>query len=146
MSKLIILQGTPASGKSTYARTLAEENPDKYVIVCRDDIRTMLGTYWVPKREKLVTKIETNSVKSGLINGYDVILDATNLNPSTLTYFTELVDKMNLLYADNIKIKYKIFKIPLWKAIFRDWKRGIFGRSVGKTVITNFYNRYYGKQ
>lgn len=50
MSKLIILQGIPGSGKTTYARQFCKDH-DNYVRVNRDDIRNMLGEYWVPKRE-----------------------------------------------------------------------------------------------
>jgi predicted kinase len=57
MSKLFITVGLPASGKSTYSKKWVEESPKTRVRVNRDDIRRMLGPYWIPTRESLVTLI-----------------------------------------------------------------------------------------
>lgn len=46
MQKVIILQGIPASGKSTWAREQALARPKEVVIVNRDAIRDSLGKYW----------------------------------------------------------------------------------------------------
>ena len=136
--KLIIIQGIPASGKSTWARKMALENPNEYVIVNRDGIRSMLGKYWVPVREGLVTNIEEQSVLAGINAGYAVLLDATNLNPKALRRWTYLSEE------HEFDIEYKEFKVPLRKAIFRDWWRGFKGgRKVGAKVIRSFYERYY---
>lgn len=54
--KVIVLQGLQGSGKSTFAKVWANELPTSRVRVCRDDIRNMLGKYWVPlKRESCYT-------------------------------------------------------------------------------------------
>ena len=49
MSKLIILQGPPASGKTTYCNEylseLSSEERKNVVIVSRDTIRQSTGTY-----------------------------------------------------------------------------------------------------
>jgi len=136
--KLIVLQGIPASGKSTYARKMAKANPDKYVIVNRDNIRSMLGEYWVPKREPLVTEIEKQMVIAGLGAGYTVLLDATNLNPKALRDWKHMAEDYEF------EIEYVEFKISLRKALWRDWWRGFKGgRRVGTKVIRRFYERYY---
>lgn len=44
MSKILVLQGPPASGKSTYARELAEDDWN-WVIVNRDSLREGRGLY-----------------------------------------------------------------------------------------------------
>lgn len=54
MSKLIITRGLPASGKSTWAKQWVLEDPEHRVRINQDDIRLMLGKYWVPKRESLL--------------------------------------------------------------------------------------------
>ena len=41
MSKLIVLQGIPASGKSTWAKQWAKEYPNSRVVVNRDSLRSM---------------------------------------------------------------------------------------------------------
>jgi len=144
MSKreILILVGVPASGKSTYARKLANYFPNKWVIVSRDAIRNSLGTYWVPKREKLITRLEASMIINSLKAGYDVIVDATNLNPSTVIALKKEADRLSKQGID-VTVTFKEFEIPLWKAIWRDWRRGIFGRSVGVNVIKGFYKRYY---
>lgn len=132
MSKLLILQGIPASGKSTFARKWVEENPKTRVVVNRDSIRRMLGAYWVPSREKLVDRIEEYMIKEALLQEYDVCVDATNLNPKT-------TKKLEQIGKDSEIIFYE-FWIDLEEAIDRDSKRE---ESVGKEVITIFYNKYY---
>jgi predicted kinase len=136
--KMIILQGLPASGKSTYAKKLAYKDPHNTVIVNRDSIRASLGKYWVPSRERLVDDIEHLMIISALDRDYDVIIDAVNLNPKTLRKFED--------YSKTYKatIEYKHFETPLWKCILRDFKRGLFGRKVGHKVIKGFYERYHG--
>lgn len=132
MSKLLILQGIPASGKSTFARKWVEESPKTRVVVNRDSIRRMLGTYWVPSRERLVDRIEEYIIKESLLQEYDVCVDATNLNPKT-------IKKLEQIGIDS-EITFHEFRIDLEEAIDRDSKRE---ESVGKEVITTFYNKYY---
>lgn len=141
MSKLIILQGIPGSGKSTLARKMIFDNPDKKIVrVNRDDIRDMLGEYWVPKREHLVSNIEFRTVEESLTAGYDVILDATNLNDKYITQW------LNLAKDFNTEVQFVQVRVSPFTAIRRDWWRGIRGgRRVGAKVILNFYKRYKHK-
>lgn len=137
MQKLIILQGLPASGKSTYAKKLANENPHNTVIVNRDSIREGFGKYWVPSREDLVTRVENKMIDIALAENYNVIVDAVNLNPKTIAKFDQYK-------RVNVEIVYKHFETSFWKCVLRDWKRGLFGgRKVGYKVIKSFYDRYY---
>lgn len=111
--KLIICRGMPASGKSTYSRQWVLEDPKKRVRVNRDDIRNMLGKYWVPSREHLVTDIEKLSVVKALNEGYDVILDATNLTERKFLHsywlaFTKITD--HPFYISNqLTVEFKDF-------------------------------------
>ena len=85
--KLIICRGIQGSGKSTWSKQWCHEDPEHRVRFNNDDIRSMLGDYWVPSREKLVTEAKANMITFALINGYDVVVDNMNLNPKedTLT-------------------------------------------------------------
>lgn len=140
MQKVTILQGLPASGKSTYAKKLVNVNPEKTIIVNRDSIREGLGKYWVPSRECLVTQIEQFMIKEALSKRYNVIIDATNLNPK----FLKDIEKMIYSINPEILIIQKHFDTSFWKCVFRDFKRGLFGgRKVGYKVIKSFYDRYY---
>ena len=144
--KLLTLKGIPAVGKSSFALNLVKENPTTWVRICRDDIREMFGEYWVPQREKLVTCIEHDSIKTSLLSGYNVVVDATNLNPKTISQFKRIIKDINDSDED-IEVIYqeKLFKISLWKALWRDFRRGLKGeRKVGSKVIRNFYKRYNG--
>ena len=131
MNKLLILSGIPASGKSTYAKQWVEEDPKTRVIVSRDSIRRGLGVYWVPSREDLVSTIEEFIVSEALLSGYNVVLDATNLNPLYLKNLTDLVNMIDKA----IKIEYKKFDISLERDKNREFP-------VGEKVINQFYNKY----
>ena len=74
---LIICRGIQGSGKSTWAKQWCHEDPEHRVRFNNDDVRNMLGDYWVPSREKLVT--EANMITFALIKGYDVVVDNMNL-------------------------------------------------------------------
>ena len=123
--KVKVLVGIPASGKSTYARQFIKNKSDKWIIVNRDDIRDMLGEYWIPTREKLVTDIEDDIVQEGLRHGYNVIIDATNINQKTVKRIESNVEVIKGLTGYNIEIEYLSFFISLRKAIIRDFFRRI---------------------
>lgn len=81
MAILVIVRGLPGCGKSTVARAWVQESPDTRAEVNRDAIRLMLGGYTVgsPAQEKMVTKIQHQSIKDLLKSGVDVISSDTNL-------------------------------------------------------------------
>lgn len=135
-TKMIILKGAPACGKSTLARKLVEERSPA-IIVNRDSIRDMCGKYWVQEREPLITELEVHAVTTALTSNYSVIIDATNLNPKTLS-------KWHRIAADlHIPIEEIVVELPLEEAIKRDKKRGEEGgRAVGEDVVRGFYKRY----
>src|SRR5277367_2585988 len=79
--KIIMFVGLPASGKSTEAKFRLHDG--NVMRVNRDDIRSMLFARWKGRKEQVVTSIETAAIKSAVLEGYDIIIDDTNLNPST---------------------------------------------------------------
>ena len=135
--KIIVLQGVPGSGKSTWAREFAKEHKD-YVIVCRDSIREATGIYWVPERENYISDIESDSVVKALDNGLNVIIDATNLNPKTIKKWEEISDRYHVM------LEFKLFEISYDEAVKRDKERGERGgRSVGEDTIKYFFKNYF---
>jgi len=70
MAKIIICRGIPASGKSTWAKNWVLENPNSRVRFNNDDIRNMLGKYWVPSRETLVEAIKKQFTATSMKRGY----------------------------------------------------------------------------
>lgn len=138
MSKLIICRGLPASGKSTWAKQWVLEDPEHRVRVNQDDIRLMLGKYWVPSREKLVQEIQFDAILEALSRGFDVVIDNTNLNKKVLDGFDRLIKTFK-----DYEIEYKdFFDTPLSVCIERDKNRDL---QVTEKVIRGFYNNYKDK-
>ena len=143
--KFIIIQGIPGSGKSFYSRELLSNmGSDTTVRVNMDDIRNMLGDYWVPKRERLVKRIMNNTIIESIFSGYNIIIDNTNLNDETLNEFESLVKECNAndLIECKYEIEYRLINTPLNICIERDLKRE---NPVGKKVIEDFYQKYKHK-
>lgn len=96
-----ILRGISGSGKSTYARRLAESG--NTIIVSRDIIRQQFGatekTVLSPTIEKLVTRIERDQMREALYRGQDVVADDTNLNNSNARQFANLAHTLGHEYA-----------------------------------------------
>ena len=138
MSKLIITRGLPASGKSTWAKQWVLEDPEHRVRINQDDIRLMLGKYWVPSREKLVQEIQFDAIVEALSKEFDVVIDNTNLNKKVLDGFDRLIKTF-----ENYEIEYKdFFDTPLSVCIERDKNRDL---QVTEKVIRSFYNNYKDK-
>ena len=80
MSKLILMVGTTASGKSTYAKThMAEDD----VLVSRDEIRRVLynGEDNFHKNENIVTPVFIYEIVKGLKEGKTVWFEACCNDP-----------------------------------------------------------------
>mgnify|MGYP002699998559 FL=1 len=138
MSKLIITRGLPASGKSTWAKQWVLEDPEHRVRINQDDIRLMLGKYWVPSREKLVQEIQFDAIVEALCREFDVVIDNTNLNKKVLDGFDRLIKTF-----EDYEIEYKdFFDTPLSVCIERDKNRDL---QVTERVIRSFYNNYKDK-
>lgn len=134
-NKLIVLQGLPASGKSTLAKQMAKADPKGTIIVSRDAFRHALGEYWVPSRERYVSCLETYAVRKGLKEGFNVVVDATNLNE-------EIVEKWKDTAAEaNAEIEFIKLSTPLQICLERD-NNPDREHKVGEDVIKSFYNRY----
>ena len=138
MNKFIICRGLPASGKSTWAKQWVLEDPEHRVRINQDDIRLMLGKYWVPSREKLVQEIQFDAIVEALCRKFDVVIDNTNLNKKVLEKFDRLIKTF-----EDYEIEYKdFFDTPLSVCIERDKNREL---QVTEKVIRGFYNKYKDK-
>lgn len=133
--QVIICQGIPASGKSTYAKAWVLEDPVHRVRINMDSIRTMLGKYWVPEREPLVLSIQEQSIIEALEYDYDIIIDNTNLDKKLIDSYYGLT----LTFGHHEFRTKNFFDTPLSVCIERDKTRE---NPVGEQVIRNFYNKY----
>jgi predicted kinase len=83
IKKLILTRGIPGSGKSTWAKAWVAESPETRIRLNWDDMRNMLGPYWVPSRETINKQMLWSALNAAAFNDapYDVVIDNMNLNP-----------------------------------------------------------------
>lgn len=141
MNKLILVQGISGSGKTTYAKQWVEEDPIHRVRLNYDDIRFMLGKYWVPEREPLMQFIFKGALQGAIDGGYDIIIDnMSNLNPKHIQEYQDLICNHNLEHKDNqYEIEFKLIDTPLEVCIERDSKRIV---PIGEKVIRQQWRKY----
>lgn len=138
MAKIVLCRGIQGSGKTTWAKQWVLEDPEHRVRFNNDDIRNMLGKYWVPSREHLVSDIKKDFIVSAMEFGYDIVVDNMNFNLKEIEYYENLVDS-TLGYMNCYSLEYKDFFIPLEVCIERDSKRE---NPIGEEVIRKTYERY----
>ena len=122
MPILYILCGPSASGKSTWAHTFISKDSQKDIrYVSRDEIRFSLlkGNENYFAHEKQVFKKFAGTITQALVDGFDVIADATHLNIFSRKKLTNAIDK---IYTD-YQIVYVIFDISLQKMLERNKQR-----------------------
>ena len=130
MSKLLVLKGLPASGKSTYAKELVAKGWKR---VNKDDLRAMIDdSKWSRDNEVTIVNAEIDLASLFFISGYNVVVDDTNFAHT---------DKWEEFYKkNNLEFEIKFFDVPYNECIERDLKRG--DKSVGAKVIMQMYNQY----
>ena len=141
--KILVLKGLPASGKSTFAKKLIDDNPGIWKRINKDDLRAMIdNSKWSKSNENFILKVRDNIVEQALINGYSVIIDDTNLDDSHLFRMKEIASS----FAITVEVEIKDFtNVPLETCIERD-KLRTGNAHVGEKVIRNFYNKYLKKE
>jgi predicted kinase len=138
MNKLIVLQGCPCSGKTTWTKNYIEEVDMTAVVVCRDDIRmTVGGGEYTMENEKIVSEIEVKMIREAIANKHDVIIDATNLNPKTIAKWEALSKELGC------EIEYVPLYIPYKEAMKRsESRKAAGGLYIPKKVMQRFYKQY----
>ena len=148
--KLILTRGIQGSGKSTWAKAWVEEDPDHRIRFNNDDVRNMLGPYWIPNRENLVSEIKKQTIVNAMRLGYDIVIDNMNLNPKEIKYWEDLVNTHNKYLNDieivqpswlqwEYEIEFKDFFISVEECVRRDAMRP---NPVGEKVIRDTWRRY----
>lgn len=147
--KIIVLRGLQGSGKSTWAKQWVNEDPEHRVRFNRDDIRNMLGKYWVPSREKLINDIYDGFLNGAMNRGYNIVIDNMNLNEKYLEDIQEDIDWFNAETSHDNEIQWRyemetkdFFHIPLSVCIERDAQRE---NPIGADVIKRTYYKYKDK-
>lgn len=143
MNKIIITQGIPGSGKSTWAKNWVEEDPIHRVRWNNDDCRKMCGPYWIPEREEFISEIREKFLNEAMQEHKDIVIDDMNLNQKTINYYEDLIDNFNTF---NIHKKehmytkeYKLFNISVEECIRRDALRE---HPIGEKTIKEIHKKY----
>lgn len=146
IKKLILTRGIPGSGKSTWAKAWVAEDPEHRIRLNWDDMRNMMGPYWVPSREP----INKHMLWAGLnmaaycTRPYDIVIDNMNLNPKDWKQYEEWIVTYNQsMNSEETNTKYVIefkdFFIPLEECIRRDAMRP---NPIGEKTIKDIWRRY----
>lgn len=138
MTKVLFLKGLPASGKSTFAKELVAKEPDTWVRVNKDSLRTMLHDgKWSRGREKIVQSMQRAMAEQALQNGLSVVVDDTNLALKHEDTYRQLADR----YGADFEIR--VFDTSVEECLERDSKRT---DSVGKDVICRMFYDFMCKE
>ncbi|MEU8407512.1 AAA family ATPase [Micromonospora sp. NPDC048842] len=134
MTRLIATRGLPASGKTTFARTLQPSVSR----VNRDDLRRMLHgerlfTQWA---EAQVTAVQEAQVEALLRARADVCVDDTNLRARTLRGWAELAAR----HGADFEV-HDFTDVPLDECLRRDAARPAVDQ-VGADAIRRLHERY----
>lgn len=141
MKKIIIFCGISNSGKSTQAANIVQHNPEKYVRINRDDIKSLIWglddqshfSYYdrndLNRLEKEVTKYEEALIRKALLDGKTVISDNTNLKLEYIRKFEQF----------NVPIELEFFDITLKEAQIRNAARS---RKGSNAILERQYQQY----
>lgn len=142
--RVYILQGLPASGKSTWALNFIKDQTGKRTVkrVNKDDLRRMLdaGKY-SKERECFVLNIRDRIIYGALKNGFDIIIDDTNFEEKHIEQIRKIIRNIEKTRNLNISFEIKKFNIDPVEAVKRNSLRADF-EQVPEKVIWNMYNRY----
>ena len=141
MNKLIICRGIQGSGKSTFAKQWAEEDPTHRIRFNWDDMRNMMGKYWVPERENtgIMKTLRVSFLEDMMLKGWDIIVDNMNLNPKDWEFYESLVKVHNERSSTQYEVEYMDFFTSVEECIRRDAMRP---NPIGEAVIRATWKRY----
>lgn len=129
LSKVIMLAGLPASGKSTYAKELSEK--ENAIILSSDDLRVELygDVNHQDNNGELFQELYRRA-RQHLSSGQNVIIDATNISSKRRIHFINEFKQFE---------KECVYVSTLYdNCLFNDKKRE---RTVGKHVIDRMYKQ-----
>lgn len=146
MPTVYMLIGLPGSGKSTYAEKLAKEKDA--IIVSTDKIREELfGDEAIQENERYdnntVFSLAYTRTKMAMLEGKNIIFDATNINRKKRKYFLEILSKEYFWSLRNTDYTYRFHAIliatPYEKCLKNNLnRRRVVPEEVIKRMMCNF--------
>ncbi len=141
--KIIVTQGLPGSGKSTWAKNQQTLYPNTYIRVNKDELRkTLFGNDYTKDKEYIILNVIDDIIRWAISENLYVIDDNTNLNCFHVERYKKLFgDIADIVIVDNF------LSVSIDECIKRDLKRE---NSVGKDVIlkmtqSKIYKKYIEK-
>ena len=129
--KLVMLRGLPASGKTTYAKQLVDKG---WVRVNKDDMRAMLNNGKFSKdNEAFILSLRDEIIIRALVNGKNVVVDDTNLDPKHAIQLKSIAQEFLADYEE------MFFNTDIMTCIERNKNRE---NPVPEKVIYDMYSRY----
>lgn len=145
MKKIILTKGLPASGKTTFAKELMLKEPNKWKRVNKDELRLMLDCgKWSKDNEKFILLIRDTIITFSMLQGFNIIIDDTNLAPKHEAKIREMINLHNTSLLperpEQYELEIKDFtNVPLEECLSRDRKRP---NAVGDKVILTMYKQF----
>lgn len=133
ITKLTILRGPAASGKSTYVAELRKKNSE-IAVVSRDAIRfAIFGKYWGVD-EELISKVEKSLIRHALTMGKHVVSDNTNVQAKFTNALVDIAYQLGV----EVELVNHFKNVPLEECLKRNDNRE---RQVPEDVLIDQWNR-----
>ena len=135
---VLILVGSPGSGKSTWSKAIEKANPNNLVRICPDEFRAKLGNGENDQSVSAAAFEATRTAMTDLLDrGFGVIVDATNMYRKTREQFVSIAREKHTL------VTAVVFKVNRDTLISRNINRGKEGgRNVPEDVIDKMLAKY----
>jgi predicted kinase len=135
MTRIIMLRGLPASGKSTWAKEFILKQPaGTWKRINKDDMRSMFDAgKWSRENEATIINVRDQLIQTFVANGTSVIVDDTNLAPKHAQRIAQLSNELGATF------EIQDFFTDVKECIERDIKRA---NGVGKDVIWDMWKQF----
>ena len=156
--QVVVTRGLQGSGKSLWSKLLSRHpfrhnnTSDWYpwVRICKDDLRQMMGEYWVKPREQYIDSCVKSMIYGALMEGYCVVFDGLGMNDHVLAMVRQAcmdaAKDMWMLHNTRTKVElfYKDFGMDVDECIRNDktGSEGGWRRYIGEEVILGTAEKY----
>ncbi|PZO12751.1 MAG: polynucleotide kinase [Leptolyngbya foveolarum] len=143
MKRVILTKGLPASGKTTWAKTLLRKKKGAWVRVSLDDLEAMCFDGWrfslekaspTQRNEAFLMGMRDLLILKALENNQHVLVDEMNLADDSLDYFTKLVEGLA-----TVEVEDRFLSVSVEECVKRDLQRP---NSLGERAIRKIYRKY----